>query len=41
MPLAGPSSSHLVIGEEDELEVEKEEEVVELDSSEDGFKVFD
>ena len=40
VPLAGPSSSHLVIEEEDELEVEKEEEVVELDLSEDGFKVF-
>ena len=38
--MAGPSSSHLVIEEEDELEVEKEEEVVELDSSDDSFEVF-
>ena len=41
MPLAGPSSSHLVIEEEDKLKVNKEEEVVEVDSSEDGFEVFD
>ena len=41
MPLAGPSSSHPVIEEEDKLEVKKKEEVVELDSSEDDFEVFD
>ena len=41
VPLAGPSSSHLVIEEEDEFEVEKKEEFIELDSSEDEFEVFD
>ena len=41
MPLAGPSSSYPMIEEEDEFEVEKKEEVVELDSSEDKFEVFD
>ena len=41
MPLVGHSSSYPVIEEEDELEVEKEEEVVELDSFEDSFEVFD
>ena len=41
MPLVSPSSSHPMIEEEDELEVEKEEEVVELDSFEDSFEVFD
>ena len=41
VPLVGPSSSYPVIEEEDEFEVEKKEEVVELDSSEDEFEVFD
>ena len=40
MPLAGPSSSYPVIEEEHEFEVEKKEEVVELDLSEDKFEVF-
>ena len=40
VPLAGPSSSHPAVEEENEFEVKKKEEVVELDSSKDKFEVF-